>query len=71
MTVYKMPSVAAFAIKYPDSWHSFASDRETVESVCAAKNLGLIEVSTISNQFRLKSAENARRYCESKGEKID
>lgn len=70
MTIYKMPSVPAFALKYPDSWHSFASDRETVESVCAAHNLGIVEVSTISNQFRLKSAEKARRYCESHGEKI-
>ena len=70
MMIHKMPSVAAFALKHPDSWHSFASDRETVESVCAANNLGIVEVSTISNQFRLKSAENARRYCAAHGEKV-
>ena len=56
-----MLNLVKFAEKYA-TWQSYATDRQTTELVCAAANLGIIEVSPISRQFRLKSKKKAQEY---------
>jgi hypothetical protein len=41
-------------------WHHYATDRDTVELICAAANLGIIEIK--GGQYALKSVEHARQY---------
>jgi len=41
-----------FAAKYPDKWHAFAHDHETVDIVCACANCGLIVLNDF-NQFKI------------------
>ena len=41
-------------------WHKYATDRESVEILCAAVNLGIVEIR--GDQYALKSAEHARQY---------
>ena len=50
-----------FAVKYP-GWHSYAKDRATTNAVRCLADMGVLELSTISNQFRLALA--ARFYGE-------
>jgi len=50
-----------FLLKYPDEWHSFASDKETAGIVCATSNLGILEVNEF-NQMKLKSEEKALTF---------
>jgi len=53
-------ALVKFLRKYPEAWHSFASDRETVSDVCATANLGILTVK--GDQMILKSAEKADTY---------
>jgi hypothetical protein len=41
-----------FAVKYPDKWHAFAHDYQTVGIVCACVNCGLIVLNDF-NQFKI------------------
>ena len=41
-----------FAVKYPDKWHAFAHDYQTVGIVCACVNCGLIVLYDF-NQFKI------------------
>jgi hypothetical protein len=41
-----------FAAKYPDKWHAFAQDYQTVDIVCACANCGLIVLNDF-NQFKI------------------
>ena len=52
-----------FLRKYEGSWHTFASDLETVEVVCALSNLGIAEIR--GDQMILKSREKADRFLTS------
>ena len=58
---YNIKDMASFLVKY-EGWHSYATDSLTVEHVCALNNLGIAELSNISEQFRLKSKEKAVRF---------
>jgi hypothetical protein len=44
-----------FALRYPNEWHSYGSDRSTVNAVRALARLELLELSPVSRQFRLKT----------------
>lgn len=45
-------NVLKFAIRYP-GWHSYATDRSTVDAVNTLAKHDILELSTISRQFRL------------------
>ena len=51
-----------FSLKYPAQWFNFATDRESVELMCATANLGIIELR--GGMFALKSAGKARRFLD-------
>jgi len=57
----KLLNLVKFAVKYT-GWQSYAKDSETVQLVCAAANLGILELSDISRQFRLKSPTKANDF---------
>lgn len=57
MTTRKL---VTFALKYKNKWHTFAKDKETVDTVCAASNLKLITLNDYG-QFKVLE-ENAQRY---------
>lgn len=42
-------------------WHTFASDTDTVENICAGVNLGILKVNGLS-MCRIKSVDKADRY---------
>ena len=50
-----------FALKYPNAWHSFADDKNTVELICATVNLRIIEINDCE-QFKLRSRFNAELF---------
>ena len=50
-----------FLLQYPNEWHGYAADKETVSLVCATKNLGILEINEF-NQMKLKSEEKALRF---------
>ena len=52
-----------FALKRPDSWHTFYNNKETVALVCAAYNLRCIALNDFG-QFKAIE-ENAKRYVNS------
>ena len=54
-------TTAKFLRKHPGKWHSFATDRVTVESVCGLHNLGIAKVNDFG-QMRLRSADKADRF---------
>ena len=60
MSMKTQKALIKFLRKYPDKWHSFHGDRETVSDVCATANLGILTV--IGDQMILKSAEKADMY---------
>lgn len=51
-----------FLLKYPQGWHSYATDKKTVSVICSLVNLKIAEVSNVSNQFRLKSPAHAKQF---------
>jgi hypothetical protein len=57
----KTKNAAMFLLKYPGKWHSYATNKPTVEIVCALVNLGIAKVNQF-DQFRLKSIDAAERY---------
>ncbi len=63
----KQVELARFLVKYPDKWHTFHADRETVELVCAAVNLGIARINDFG-QMQLKSAEHATRFIAARSE---
>ena len=46
-------ALVKFLRKYPETWHSFAADLETVSDVCATSNLGILKIK--GDQMILKS----------------
>ena len=42
-------------------WHTYASDRATVENICCGVNLGILKINELS-MCRIKSEEKALRY---------
>ena len=60
MSIKNQKIMCKFLRKYPDTWHTFASDRETVENVCGLHNLGIATVK--GDMFILRSAEKADRW---------
>lgn len=58
----KLIKLVCFLVKYPGEWHTYSTDRETTELVCAAYNLGIAELSTVSPQMRLKSKWKAQQF---------
>lgn len=60
MSIKTQKTLVKFLRKYPESWHSFASDRATIEDVCATANLGILTVK--GDQMILKSAEKADMF---------
>lgn len=42
-----------FALRYPDSWHTYGTDRSTVNAVRRLSELGLLECNAV-RQFRLR-----------------
>lgn len=64
MSIKQQVTMAKFLQKYPEKWHSFASDRDTVECVYGLHNLGILKVE--GDQMRLRSAEKAERWIESR-----
>ena len=50
-----------FAVKYPDTWQSYATDKQTVSVVCATANLGIIRLNEFG-QFMLKSRSHAAQW---------
>lgn len=53
-------ALVKFLRKYPEKWHAFAQDRETVTDVCATANLGILAIK--DNQMILKSVEKADMF---------
>ena len=47
-----------FLLRYPNEWHSYNTDKQTVGVVCATSNLGILEVNEF-DQMKLKSEEKA------------
>ena len=60
MTIKTQQALVKFLMKYPERWHSFSADRDTVEAVCATSNLGILTVK--GDQMILKSREKAHQY---------
>lgn len=52
-----------FLLEHKGEWLTFAKDRDTIESVCALHNLGIVEVS--KGRVTLKSKEKANRFLAS------
>ena len=63
MSMKTQIALVKFLRKYPEAWHSFASDRETVTDVCTTSNLGILTVK--GNQMILKSADKADMFLSS------
>ena len=57
----KQRKLIHFLLKYPNEWHSYSTDKETVNLVCATSNLGILEVNEF-HQMKLKSEEKALRF---------
>lgn len=57
--------LVAFALRYPDKWHSFADNLRTTSIVCATQNIGIIRVNEFG-QFRLACADKAQRFLNSR-----
>lgn len=55
-----------FALSYPDRWHSYSPDYETVDCLCANVNLGILDWNMF-RQFRLKSHFWAKHFLQDKG----
>ena len=51
-----------FLLKHPNGWHSHTTDKRTVELVCSLVNLGIAQVSNVSDQFRLYSETHAKQF---------
>lgn len=54
-----------FAMKYKGRWHTYSQDCKTIEGICGAANLGLIQLNEFG-QFKARE-ENAQRYLNAKG----
>ena len=52
--------LVTFALKYKDNWHTFACDHDTIDCICGASNLKLIQLNEFG-QFKALE-ENAQRY---------
>ena len=61
MTIKTQQALIRFLMKYPDTWHSYADDRETVNLVCATSNLGILKVNDYG-QMKLKSRDKAHQF---------
>ena len=62
----KQVKLIKFLVRYPDKWHTFASDKQTVSIVCASVNLGIVEINEY-RQMRLKSKIKAGDFLNAKG----
>ena len=60
MTIKTQQALIRFLMKYPDTWHSYADDRDTVETVCATSNLGILTIK--GDQMILKSRDAAHQF---------
>ena len=61
MKVEHQRKLIHFLLNYPGEWHSFASDKHTVEIICATSNLGILEVNEF-HQMKLKSESKALTF---------
>jgi len=50
-----------FLLKYPNKWHTYASDRLTVKVICSLVNLGIAEINQY-HMFALKSEIKAKQF---------
>ena len=55
-----------FALEHSGSWHTYSTDYNTVEQVCAAVNLGIIKLNQCG-QFKLKSHSHACQFLRAYG----
>ena len=45
----------AFAQKYPDKWHSYARDKETVDAVRCLEDVGYVHDDRVLKMFKITS----------------
>jgi len=57
----KQTKLIKFLVKYPNEWHTYAKDKETVGVICACYNLGVLKLNQYG-QMRLKSLIRARQF---------
>ena len=60
MSMKTQKALVTFLRKYPEAWHTFSQDYETVSDVCATANLGILTIK--GDQMILKSADKADMY---------
>ena len=60
MSMKTQKALVKFLRKYPEAWHSFSHDKQTIEDVCATANLGILTIK--GDQMILKSADKADMY---------
>ena len=60
-TMKKQIILIKFLKKYPNKWHSYATDRDTIECICATANIGILKLNE-HGQMRLKSIVKANDF---------
>lgn len=61
----KQIDMVKFLLKYSGKWHIFAKDRETIETICACHNLGILKIK--GDMMILKSKMAALQFLNNRG----